>query len=292
MSAQSSDGSYEDLFAAEITAESEDDSVATVVIETSADTLTRSVIIDAVSEGSTTIEIQVSMNGKLIGSKHIPVVVDAQDAPGKGMLCISITDCEDVEIQDADIIGEGLTPDFEMGRDNEFNVGTEFILTAGDVEGKRFVCWQDANSKRILAINKTISFKLGSGTYLKAVYTSTENGTLVQFVDRNYKVLQRNYLNETSTSVTAPSPYSVGYDFNVWKSEQMDVQGGDTVTSEQIGGLIWFLLPIIQSQVKNIRLRYQEVPLTVHTYIYMMKRCPLLPLRRRKDINLRIDKRR
>lgn len=235
LNTEMSDGSAQDAYAADITAVSHDDSIATVSLSRSADRLDNAIQINGVTAGKTTIDVIVSVNG-MVSTKSIPVVVEDESLTAPGIFRVEAVDSKGEAIADAEIGREGETPVFEQDADNSFSVGTEFSISAPEITGKDFLYWKDAKSGRIAATNKNMTFRLGSNTHLNAVYKDTEDGVLVQFIDRNNKVLQSAYINETNPSTVAPSPYSVGYDFINWKSGELTIQGGETVTSAKIGG--------------------------------------------------------
>ena len=65
-----------DLYGAEITAVSEDDNIATAIVVTSEDTLTRSLQITGVYSGTTNINVDIKLNNGDEVTLSVPVTVD------------------------------------------------------------------------------------------------------------------------------------------------------------------------------------------------------------------------
>jgi hypothetical protein len=70
-----SDGSWQDLYAAEITAEPEDTDIVSAIVTTGADTLTRSLQLTGLSAGTTNINITVTLDGVEVYTVALPVTV-------------------------------------------------------------------------------------------------------------------------------------------------------------------------------------------------------------------------
>lgn len=120
-------------------------------------------------------------------------------------------------------------PGFELGSDNAFAFGTDMTLTAKPVvDGMKFLYWKNASSNRIVSTKEEYTFKIGSDTQLTAVYRKNEAGKyLVEFYDKNGKVLQSGYLT-ASDKITKPAdPYAVGYEFKDWSPDVPEYPGRD-----------------------------------------------------------------
>lgn len=106
--------------------------------------------------------------------------------------------------------------------------GTTLTVTAPEtVEGKKFLYWQNANSKRVVSTENSYTFTLGSNTTIYAVYSEApvEGQLLVEFIDKNGKVLHSAYVDSGTTvgEIKPADPFSVGYIFNGWSNSDTDV---------------------------------------------------------------------
>lgn len=134
-----------------------------------------------------------------------------------GKVLATATDAASEATIDGAITGDA--PGFEQGSVNRYVPGTTITLTAGDVNGKMFRYWKHVTSGRIIGTSKSLSFKVGSDTQVTAVYSEPAAGKyLIEFIDKNGKVLQSEYLDKNAAIVAPENPYSVGYTFTGWNT--------------------------------------------------------------------------
>lgn len=111
----------------------------------------------------------------------------------------------------------------------DYPLGMNITLTAYDSESSPFMYWVDANN-RLVSTDKTYIFKLGSETFLKAVFgTKTANTHLVVFKNGNGEIIQSSYVDISSSIAFPTSPYMYGYTFIGWDktSDQIQAVAGD-----------------------------------------------------------------
>ncbi|NLB82503.1 MAG: hypothetical protein GX800_13050, partial [Clostridiaceae bacterium] len=188
----------------------------------------------AVSPGEVKITATVTEKSVTV-QDSIMIRIGHFNAPGNGHLQIAASDFAGQEVHGVSVVGDEFTPSFEINVREQYPVGTEFKITATEADGKTFQYWRDEASNRIISTSDTYTFRIGSDTHITAVYNNDESGMLVQFIDRNGKVIQSDYLNDSTTSVKAPPPFSVGYDFNAWKAGNLSIRSGELVTSITVG---------------------------------------------------------
>lgn len=189
-----------------------------------------------IGEGSADVTVNVTING---------VTKNAVSNVGTGDLTFTDNGAIRATATDSStggaVPGTVLTssePSFVQNDSNSLAIGTEITLLAAPVEGKTFMYWKNVPSNRIVSTNQSYSFKVGSNTYLTAVYSEPQSGqVLVEFCDKNGKVLQSNYLDKNAAITTPTNPYTVGYSFAGWSPTVPSNADKDYVFTAQYSAL-------------------------------------------------------
>ncbi|NLB80281.1 MAG: hypothetical protein GX800_01370, partial [Clostridiaceae bacterium] len=103
---------------------------------------------------------------------------------------------------------------YTQGTAKDYGIGTNVIATAPEETegGQRFKYWIHKGSNRVVTTDTQVTFNLGSNTTLIAVYSDSGEGTLIEFFDKNGKLIKSDYYGEGDT-VNYPTelPTAVGY---------------------------------------------------------------------------------
>lgn len=212
-----SDGAMDDLLGYTISAVSRDTDIAEAGAETNTSNSKNKLTVAAKSAGSTVIDVTVSKDSDIVTELELPVIINpvSEVFAGGGQIKATATDSSSGAAINGAVTGS--LPDFSQDVINEYGLGSEITLTAAMIPGKTFRYWKSETSKRIVSTENSFSFKVGSNTYITAVYSEPQQGQyLIEFIDRNGRVLKSDYINKNQPIVKPENPFSVGYVFDDW----------------------------------------------------------------------------
>lgn len=120
---------------------------------------------------------------------------------------------------------------YTQGSSKTYAAGSPVSVTAPESTGtgQRFRYWLHMDSRRILSTDTQVAFTLGTNTTLVAVYSDESRGVLVEFFDRNGKLISSGYYNQ-GDKIDYPEelPVSVGYgQATGWSSNPENVGAND-----------------------------------------------------------------
>lgn len=112
-------------------------------------------------------------------------------------------------------------------------VGARLQIAAPEIPGKIFKYWKNSVSKRIMSTDTSIEITHGSDSDVTAVYWDPPDISqpLVQFIDRNNKLLHSAYVSTgvKVSEVKPANPFSIGYTFDRWS-----VADGTEIKSDSV----------------------------------------------------------
>lgn len=110
------------------------------------------------------------------------------------------------------------------------DVGSDVVLTAAcEDENMTFMYWKSSDGI-ILSETEELSFKMGSGLSVSAVYADKSMGSFVTFKNANGRVLAA---GQMSSQIEVPeNPYIAGYEFAGWYvgGEKQSISAGEVVS--------------------------------------------------------------
>lgn len=96
----------------------------------------------------------------------------------------------------------------------DYEIGSQFTLTAVETDNSKFIHWVDTRSGRIVSTEPAYTFSLGTDTSLVAAFRAVDESGYIIFKEKNNKVV---VTQSAAGDVTVPDdPYTMGYEFDSW----------------------------------------------------------------------------
>lgn len=171
--------------------------------------------VHGVASGIAQITAHVTYGGVTRSDSLFVVVSAAALAASEGKLTVR---AENTLAANALTVDSEVYSGSDLGSEKTANPGSQVTLTAApESNGRKFMYWKSEAARRIVSTDLSYSFRVGSDTQITAVYRDNVDGkVLVEYIDRNGRILYSEYIQEGSVIPGIDDPFSVGYVFSDW----------------------------------------------------------------------------